>query len=65
MSYLWLFHCNSGCTNEPQCYVTRPLLLFLTIMTVAVFLGSHVSFVLRLYFVAAVGQEENQVDMIL
>jgi len=34
-------------------------------LTVAVFLGSHESFVLRLCFMAAVGQEENQVYMIL
>jgi len=34
-------------------------------LTVAVFLGSHESFVLRLYFVAAIGQEENQVYIIL
>ena len=65
MSYLWLFQCKSDCRNEPQYYVTRPLLLLLTILTVAVFRGSHGSFVLRLYFVAAVRQEENQVDTIL
>ena len=25
MQYLLVFHCNNGCTNVPQCYVTRTL----------------------------------------
>jgi hypothetical protein len=25
--YSFLFHCNNGCTNAPQCYIIRPLSL--------------------------------------
>ena len=25
MHYLLLFHCNNGCTNAPQCCITRTL----------------------------------------
>jgi hypothetical protein len=31
--YLLLFHCNNGCTNAPQCYITRTVLTQVRIFT--------------------------------
>jgi hypothetical protein len=43
-----LFHCNSGCTNEPQCYVTRTLPLCVRVydwLLVRNFIAFDLSFV--------------------
>jgi len=42
------FHCNSGCTNASQCYVTRPLPFFVCVYDVLLvrnFLAFDLSFV--------------------
>ena len=33
MQYLFLFHYNNGCTNAPQCYVTRTYIACLVLST--------------------------------
>ena len=41
MQHLLLFRCNSGCTNEPQCYATRTLPVVVISFSYLVFLHLH------------------------
>jgi len=43
MYHLLLFHCNNGCTNTPQCYVTRTLPVLLVLVTISVTVASILS----------------------